>query len=149
MTPISRQIKEKMTERGLSAHALEKLAGLKLSAVQNIIYGRSKNPSMNILLPIAQALDCTVSELLEEDVPVGGHKNISLAHTPTSNLPWNPDLYLATFQIMNTLAKNKNLALSREKMASGVEEAYAYSLKNKKSRPDRHFAAWLIEKMNT
>ena len=67
MTAISRHIKEKMVEKGLSAHALEKLAGLKLSAVQNIIYGRSKNPSVNILIPIAQALGCTVSDLLEED----------------------------------------------------------------------------------
>ena len=155
MTAISRHIKEKMVEKGLSAHALEKLAGLKLSAVQNIIYGRSKNPSVNILIPIAQALGCTVSDLLEEDREIAAApkeeataKAVATA-TPSHNTLWNADLYIATFQIINALSKEKKITLSKDKMFSSVDETYAYSLKNKKNRPDKHFAEWLLEKMST
>ena len=64
---ISQKLKNKISEVGISVHALEKKAGLKQSSIQNILYGKSKKPSFHIMQSIAQALNCTVTELLEED----------------------------------------------------------------------------------
>lgn len=66
MAQIVSYIKRKMEAEGLTAYALEKRAGLKPSAVNNIIYGKSKNPSIEILKGISKALNCSVSDLIGE-----------------------------------------------------------------------------------
>ncbi len=146
MTAISRHIKEKMIEKGLSAHALEKQAGLKLSAVQNIMYGRSKNPSINILASIAQALGCTVSDLLEEGHLSTQRAGSNVGPSFSQTTPWNADLYINTLHVINISANAKNLSLSQEQLFKYADETYAYSIKNKKNKPDKNFAEWLVEK---
>ncbi|MBS0272535.1 MAG: helix-turn-helix transcriptional regulator [Proteobacteria bacterium] len=144
---ISQTIKDKISEAGISVHAFEKKAGLKQSAVQNILYGKSKKPSLHIMQAIAQALNCTVLELMEgedenETVPETKEQQSSL-ETESS---WNVDLYVEVLRTINTLAKKKRLLLSKDMMLDCAEEIYEYSLKNKKNKPDKHFADWLIEK---
>ncbi len=148
-TNLSLQIKEKITEKGLSTHALEKRAGLKPSAVQNILYGRSKNPSVTIVKAIAKALDCSVSELLGEtdDIP-----KTSLQFKPvfsTKNIisqEWDQDLYLRCFQELNVLLEKEKVCLSKGKILELAEEIYEYSQGNSLSIPDQYFAKWLVEK---
>lgn len=142
---ISQTIKDKISEAGISVHAFEKKAGLKQSAVQNILYGKSKKPSLHIMQAIAQALDCTVLELM-------GGKNVtaplSKEHQPSlaAESTWNIDLYIETLKTINILAKKKRLFLSKNNMLDCADEIYEYSLKNKKNKPDKHFADWLIDK---
>ena len=145
---IRQTLKEKISEAKISVHALEKKAGLKPSAVQNILYGKSKKPSFHIMQSIAQALNCTVSELTEEEndiasIPIVNQENKNHSH---STRLWNPDLYVETFNVVNFLSKKKNFFLSKEKMFDCAEEIYEYSLKNNKTKPDKHFADWLLEK---
>lgn len=142
---ISQTIKDKISEAGISVHAFEKKAGLKQSAVQNILYGKSKKPSLHIMQAIAQALDCTVLELMKDEnetIPASKEHQSSLATEST----WNADLYVEVLRTINILAKKKRLFLSKDKMLDCAEEIYEYSLKNKKNKPDKHFADWLIEK---
>jgi transcriptional regulator with XRE-family HTH domain len=141
---MSQKIKNRISEAGISVHALEKKAGLKQSSIQNIIYGKSKKPSFHIMQSIAQALNCTVTELLEEENEFAEKKEFSLDTTQT----WNIDLYIDVLSIINMLSKQKNIFLSKEKMFDCAEEVYEYTLRNKKSKPDKSFAEWLIEKIS-
>jgi transcriptional regulator with XRE-family HTH domain len=149
-TNLSMQIKEKITEKGLSTHALEKRAGLKPSAVQNILYGRSKNPSVTIVKAIAKALDCSVSDLLGEEadnVPKASLKfDPSFATKNIISQEWDQDLYLRCFQELNVLLEKERVFLSKGKILELAEEIYEYSQGNSLSVPDQYFAKWLVEK---
>lgn len=147
---LGQKIKEKISEVGISVHALEKKAGLKQSAVQNILYGKSQKPSLHIMQAIAQALNCSVLELLEEETEInpspGEYSSPPKTPLRGNNEIWNSDLYVDVISMVNVLSKKMSLSLSKEKMLNCAEEVYAYSLKNNKNKPDKHFAEWLVEK---
>lgn len=145
MLPISKQIKERMTQKGVSAHALEKLAGLKNSAVHNILYGRSKNPSINTLLAISRALECDVSDLLSDSCQphLFLKENLDGDGQP---LVWNAELYMDTLKIVHSLSLRHNISLSKAQWFACTEEVYAYSLKHNRAKPDKNFAEWILEK---
>ncbi|EKE10416.1 MAG: hypothetical protein ACD_16C00036G0006 [uncultured bacterium] len=143
---IAHNIKKKISEVGLSVHALEKKAGLKQSAVQNILYGKSKKPSLHLIQSIAQVLHCTTSELLEEGIGGLSRKENEEKPTILQTETWNVDLYIDTLRIINSLSKKNKNSLSKDEFFSCAEEIYLYSLKTDKLKPDKHFAEWLIDK---
>lgn len=148
-TNLSLQIKEKITEKGLSTHALEKRAGLKPSAIQNILYGRSKNPSITIVKAIADALDCSVADLLGEQNNSSTRSLQFMTDSQVKNKgknEWDQDLYLRCFQELNILLEKEKVFLSKGKILELAEEIYEYSQGNGLSIPDQYFAKWLIEK---
>lgn len=152
MQSLSKKIKERIHEKGLSTHALEKRAGLKPSAVQNILYGRSKNPSITIIQAIAHALGCKITDLIEDDMAASSLTKKENASFPSFQREereakdWDQNLYLQCFQEVNTLLEQERLVLSREKILEIVEEIYTYSQGNRMSMPDKYFSKWLIEK---
>lgn len=151
MQSLSTKIKERIHEQGLSTYALEKRAGLKPSAVQNILYGRSKNPSITIIQAIAQALGCRITDLIDDET-----RAPSLTKKENSPFPslqrgeergdWDQNLYLQCFQEVNTLLEQERLNLSRDKILEIVEEIYSYSQGNSLKEPDKYFSKWLIDK---
>lgn len=62
-TSVAKQISVRMKAKNLSILMLEREAGLKNHAVRNILRGKSKRPSADILQAIADVLGCTVKEL--------------------------------------------------------------------------------------
>lgn len=151
MQSLSKKIKERIHEKGLSTHALEKRAGLKPSAVQNILYGRSKNPSITIIQAIAHALGCRITDLIGEDVGPSLTKGSNAAFPSLQSQEreardWDQNLYLQCFQEVNTLLGQEKLVLSREKILEIVEEIYTYSQGNSMKAPDKYFSKWLIDK---
>jgi transcriptional regulator with XRE-family HTH domain len=138
---LSKVLKEKIMEKGISTHALEKKAGLKPSAIQNILYGRSKNPSIHIIQAVAQALGCRVSELIEENTSSSDESYF----TKTNH--WNQELYLACFSKVHQLLQQEKKLLTREKIHEIVEEIYFYSASNDLKEPDHLFCAWIIKKL--
>lgn len=152
MESLGRKIKERMVELDLSAHALEKRAGLKSSAVQNIIYGRSKNPSINLINSIARVLGCEIQDLIGE-----GQNQTEVAYkttTPSKQYNssqyeeenWNQTLYLKCFKIFYDLIEQKKITLKKNTILNLVEEIYNYSYGNNIQEPDNYFAKWLIDK---
>ncbi|MBY0281856.1 MAG: helix-turn-helix transcriptional regulator [Alphaproteobacteria bacterium] len=151
MQSLSKKIKERIHEKGLSTHALEKKAGLKPSAVQNILYGRSKNPSVTIIKAIARALGCKITDLIDEDIaqPLTQQTKIpysSLPNEEKETIDWDQNLYLQCFQEVNILLEQERVIFSREKILEIVEEIYTYSQGNSMKIPDKYFSKWLIEK---
>lgn len=63
-TQVAQQISARMKAKNISIMTLEKMAGLKVHAVRNIIRGNSKHPSGEILQAVSDVLGCTVKDLL-------------------------------------------------------------------------------------
>ena len=63
-TPIAKQIFTRMRAKNLTFYELQKKAGLKPHAVQNILRGKSQKPSAELLQAIARELGCTIEDLL-------------------------------------------------------------------------------------
>jgi len=144
MNAIQQQIKMRMAEKRLSTNELEKQAGLKSSAVGNIIYGRSKNPGIETIQNIARALNCSVSELIEEELS----SDANLRNNPVTeieNFPWNSSLYLDCLNVVSNLLKNTNRSIDKNVILNYIEEAYKYSISSEKGKADPHFAKWLIK----
>jgi transcriptional regulator with XRE-family HTH domain len=151
MQSLSKKIKERIHEKGLSTHALEKKAGLKPSAVQNILYGRSKNPSVTIIKAIAHALGCKITDLIDEDIgSPSAHQTkttfSSLQNAEREKINWDQNLYLQCFQEVNLLLEQEKVIFSREKILEIAEEIYTYSQGNNMKAPDKYFSKWLIDK---
>jgi len=133
---LSARLKQKMQEHNISAHALEKRAGLKSSAVHNILYGRSKNPSINLIQTIAEALNCTLNDLLDNYQSTSAEINSE----------WKSGLYIECLETVCHLLKSKKMDLPRQKILDCVDEVYLYSLKSELIKADKHFAEWIVMK---
>lgn len=146
MRSLGAKIKEKIREQNLSVHALEKNAGLKPSAVQNIIYGRSKNPSLFLIQAIANTLGCNLEDLLGEEIYEPVPKTTSQRTDPKENKEWNQELYLKCFEAVHSITNQRNIVVEKSKILNLVDAIYQYSLGNKSDLPDYYFANWLIDK---
>lgn len=150
---LQKALKEKMRQAGFSAHLLEKQAGLKRSSVQNILQGRSRKPSAEILYAISKVLGCSLNDLLGEfDISGSGSRNLpkQLLTTPTSlaiaDAPLNIALYADAARIANEIFAQQEITASRHKALGFIEEIYSYSLENKLISVDTQFARWLAKK---
>lgn len=143
-------LKNKMAEKGVSVHALEKQAGLKSSAIHNILYGRSKNPSIRVIKAIADALECDIAELIEDRSTTTNNNSarIEPKSTTKEDVPWDSALYLDSFEEINSLINKNKLSLTKEKILNIVEEVYTYSQNSGKNKVDSYFAEWIINKYN-
>lgn len=148
MTLLSTKIKEIIKEKGISAHALEKRAGLRPSAIQNILYGRSKNPSISTLNAIAQALGYSVAELINDSVnPNEDNVENVLFEPPEINQKnWNCSLYLDCTGTVVDIAKKSNQSISKEEIITFIDHVYSYSASQKEGIADEYFARWLFER---
>ncbi len=135
MSQLSKQLKMKMQEKNISANALEKLAGLKPSVVQNILQGKSKNPTIHTLQAIGRALECSLEELLSP-----------ASSKPQQTSQWNPILYQEAIQIANELFKQRDLHPNKDQAMHFIDEIYNYSILSNYGTIDRRFAEWLVSK---
>jgi len=146
---LQKTLKGKMRETGLSAHLLEKQAGLKRSSVQNILQGRSRKPSAEILYAIAKILGCSINELLGD---FENNKNTTQPATQPSttdnsaNDMININLYAEATQLTNEILTHQNIVPDRQKTLKFIEEVYNYALENKLTTIDVQFARWLAKK---
>jgi transcriptional regulator with XRE-family HTH domain len=144
---LQQRLREKMSEIGISAHALEKQAGLKRSAVQNILHGRSKKPSAQILLAVTKILGCDINELLSHHLE-GYTDTRSDTSTPQTlnDAPMDIGLYAEAAQVANEIMQSLAIKPAAPQIMHYIEEIYSYSLRSQKSTIDRNFAQWLVNK---
>ncbi|MDX2049782.1 MAG: helix-turn-helix transcriptional regulator [Rickettsiaceae bacterium] len=141
---ISSAIKKRAEASGLTINKLEKKAGLKAGSIYNILSGRSKNPSFFIIQSIANALDCSVSEFIENS----DDQDVSLKkmHSQEHQLEIDGNLYHATVTYLLNILKSKKISLTREKFIYLTEEVYCYSAKIGTSEVDKNFVNWILDK---
>ena len=66
MVMLKEKIIERMEAKNLSIAKLERRAGLKIHSVRNILKERIKKPSAQTLQAIAQALECSIIDLMSD-----------------------------------------------------------------------------------
>jgi len=143
MNDLSAKLKERMQIQGISAHRLEQEAGLKRSAVQNILHGRSRKPSAEILHAIAKILGCSITDLLGDPSSTisWGSKKATVVDE-TLNFRLYDEAVKRTY---NVLKKEEQLP-SKQKTLEFINEIYQYSIDNKIDAIDMRFASWLAQK---
>jgi len=128
-------LNEKIKESGLSLNELEKMAGLKGSAVKNIVYGRSKNPTVNTVQKIANCLGVSLNEL------IGNKEKPIIASTK----PVDHKLYLACTNAVLSHVKSSGYHCNLEILTSCIKEVYRYLTKKNLSSVDPDVVEWVLE----
>lgn len=143
-TALQKNLKQKLEEQGLSAIELERRTGLKHSAIQNIIYGRSKRPGIDIVSAIAKELGCAIEDLLSENA-----KNpITTEQAPQKdrNLPWNAALFIEATQAVHKLMDQNQTSHNTDEVLFCIKEIYNYAIFSGKNKIDAKFTEWIIDK---
>ncbi len=143
-TLLITQIKKRLFEKGLSVRAAERLAGLGVHSLSNVLSGRSKKPSAELLTSVARVLGCSVNELLYDNET--SQTINSLPPAPKLELLKNTALF---HEIMEFLVKNhweKVAPLPFHVVVSKSLEIYEYSVSKNNGVFSQTFAEWIIEK---
>lgn len=143
-THLANQISSRMRAKNLSVASLEREAGLKNHAVRNILRGKSKRPSAEVLLAVADVLGCSINDLMiKEDIfentGYSGDKQDIL------NAPYTPSgLMEEAVRVVNNKVKTKNKLLSLKQFINAAEEIYIHSLQ-RGDDIDEAYADWFID----
>lgn len=145
-TQLQEALKEKMSEIGISVHALEKQAGLKRSAVQNILHGRSKNPSAHILHAVAKILGCNINELLNHSQATFTEPSHITEQKENTAEHFNIELYAEAARMACDTLSNNPPSLNTSQSLRYIKEIYQYALDSHLPYIDKNFATWLAGK---
>lgn len=145
-TQIAKQLSARIKAKSLSVGELEKVAGLKTHAVRNIVRGKSKRPSAEILQAVSDILGCTVKDLLTGD---GIFEVQETPHQSRDDLLKeefdHPKLLLETVNFVLQAFDQKQNTVSVRQALNCVEEIYLHSLEKKENQVDKAFGEWFIE----
>lgn len=144
-THLQEQIQNRMESKQLTVHALERKAGLNRSAVRNILQGFSKKPSANVLMTIAEALDCTIEDLVGQGNDELSGRIKTVAKTRNTHA-WNDKLYIDAVKAVTKFASEKDSQLKSDRIISLINETYKYSLDKGSDTLDQDFTKWLVGK---
>lgn len=137
MSQIVENLKRIMDQKNISINSLEKKDGVKASAVQNIIYGRSKSPGVDTLISIAQALECSVYDLIGDIAGVTKRKPLESK--------WDMELYVKSVNAIYKTTREMELELSREDFLFCAYEVFKYSIMSSNKDIDLNFVHWILE----
>lgn len=141
-------VKEKITEymkaENLSIAELERRAGLSIHSVRNILKGRIKKPSAQSLQAIAEALNCSLTDLVRASTP-GESIPFFQKREKTSPPIEYPDLMLECARIVLGMITASSSQASVDEYLDIVKKVYSYSSKEEPRKVDLRFAEWLIE----
>lgn len=138
---LQEQIESRMHDKNLNARELERRAGLKISAVRNILSGQSKNPGIEVIAAIAKLLNCSTDELL------GLEQEKSKAESAKQKIIsiWDYSLYENCLKEVHSYLQSKNVKPQAEQILFFIREAYIYSLEGKDKKADLRFIKWIID----
>ena len=141
-TYLQNQIKTRMKSKNLTVYSLEKRAGLKRSAVRNILDGFSQKPSAECLKAIAEALECTLNDLVgpTEYVPIAG------INATRCSYPWDEVLYIDSIKAASFALDEAGTLLQYNQVLNLASETYKYSVDKGTNEIDKDFTKWLARK---
>lgn len=122
---------------------LEKKAGLKTSAVRNILSGASKKPSAETLQAIANALECSIYDLMDDEIVPS---IIAPQKKPQFNRYKVDDIGLFHSCVKTTTEQieQEKLECTLENLSFFICQTYVYSKESNQKRADLKFIRWLI-----
>ncbi|NRA89556.1 MAG: helix-turn-helix transcriptional regulator [Simkaniaceae bacterium] len=138
MTNLKNNLNVLLDKNNLSVSEAERLAGLRISALRNILRGQSKNPSVEILSKLAALFQCSISELMGESIDI---KNKHF-QTQIDNF----EFFVDFSNFVKTFCEEKHVMLSYKKFSNIQSESYDYTVENKLKTMDKNFTKWLLQK---
>lgn len=143
-THLANQISSRMRAKNLSVASLEREAGLKNHAVRNILRGKSKRPSAEVLLAVADVLGCSINDLMvKEDIFENtGYSGDKQEILNSDYIP--SDLMEQAVKVVNAKLSKKRKRLSLKQFLDCVEEVYIHGLQRGES-VDEAYADWFID----
>jgi transcriptional regulator with XRE-family HTH domain len=145
---LKQKIREKLDEHSLSVAALEKKAGLRMSAVRNILRGQTKKPSAYTLKKIAMALNCEINDLLEEEHPLDNNERFDKEERQKKLLKFEePELLREIVETVLNLLEPYHQDITIDQVLKIIKESYAYSAKTESKKIDHRFVEWMVEKI--
>ncbi len=143
-TLIARQIAIRMKAKNLSIPHLEKEANLATHAVRNILRGKSRRPSGELLQAIADALGCTVRDLLTDEQRIFEENDPAESQEELLDSPCKQKLMAETFKTVQCKITEKKRELTARQVLSSIQEIYLHSLEKDPEKVDDAFADWFI-----
>lgn len=138
-TVLQTRLKHLMQEKSLRTSDLEKLAGLKMSGVRNILLGKTKHPKAETLQAIVEVLGCTIPDLLGKEIPT---PEVASQSPPLEH----PQLLLESTKALISLLEKEGGNLSLDQAWLIIKETYAYSSQSEPKVANEQFAKWLFAK---
>ena len=127
---IKDEIRDRLENKRLSISTLEKEAGLKKSAVSNILLDRSKKPSYETIKAIAKVFECSPEELI--GIEEKEYNALSTRYSDADSdrqIPWDPNLYANTVESFNRFCERNNKFPRKLSTASVLlDEIYNFHL---------------------
>lgn len=136
MSVIAQNISHFLSKHNMPITHLEKKARLKRNSIHSIISGRVKNPRIDTLVAIADALDCSIYELINE---------IPSKHPLNSQIQ-DFDLLASSFELLVQTLRKSNLNISYDSFANLLLETYVYSFEDSDAGADENFVNWLVSR---
>ncbi len=145
---IAKQIDLRMKAQNISISTLEKKAGGWPHAVRNILTGKSKSPSAVNLQAIADALGCTVKDLLETPEALQEHSCCELLDEILKKKhDAKTELMPETARVIHDLLQKSNKDITVEQFLIYIRELYLHSLQKNPNKVDLKFAEWFKDLM--
>jgi transcriptional regulator with XRE-family HTH domain len=143
---LKEKIIERMDAKNLSIAELERRAGLSIHSVRNILKGRIKKPSAQSLHAIAEALECSILDLMNTSSSIheGFPQDIEKRTKRRPPLDY-PDLLLECSQKVLNLLIERNCKISLDEFFEIIRKVYLYSSREEPRQLDMRFTEWLIE----
>lgn len=132
------EIRKIIKDKHLSVAAAERKAGLKRNIIQNILYGRSKVPSLKTVQAIADALECNLEEIVDASHILQENK------PPQTKTSWDSDIYSHAVERVTHAADMRGLVTFYEDMIPVINDAYLYAVENDLTTLDDPIINWLL-----
>lgn len=143
---LKEKIIERMEFKNLSIAELERRAGLSIHSVRNILKGRIKKPSAQSLQAIAEALECSILDLMNTTPSTHEAFPQDIERKTRKRPPIDyPELLSECSQKILNLITEKNCKVSVDDYFDIVRKVYLYSSREDPRKLDMRFAEWLIE----
>lgn len=145
---LKEKIIERMEAKNFSIAELERRAGLSIHSVRNILKGRIKKPSAQSLQAIAEALECSIIDLMSATSAIEAGFSHDVDRKIKKRPPLDyPELMLACSEKIMERIIEKNLVtkVSIDEYFEVIKKVYLYSSREEPRHVDIRFAEWLIE----
>jgi len=128
-------IESLISQKNYRVSKVEELAGIKHGNLSNILTGRSKKPSAEILLSIANVFGVTVEELFKNK-----------AIQPSKYLTKEElNLFLNIITYLSNQIESKKIPIYYKDFIFMINEVYEYSSSNGDNQIDNKFIDWYLK----
>lgn len=133
---LKKDLAQAIKKRQLTVASFERLAGLKKNIVQNILRGTSKNPSVKTLQAIANALNCKLSDLVEDKPHCDNSIDISSLKSK--------DLFIETTIFVTNYVSKNDSHIELNEFVETIFSIFNFCENKNNSKLDMNFAEWIV-----